>query len=338
MKKPTNFSKYITDFLKRYLPHERGAGKNTVNAYRDCFVLLLQFIENIKNKKVEKLTLENIKKETIVEFLDWIQLERGCSNSTRNSRLAAIHSFYKYLSYENLEYLHECQKILSIPFKKAKKESINYLTIEGMKLLLEQPDLSNARGRRDLTMIAFAYDTGARVQEIIDLTPSMINFNDPATINITGKGYKTRTIPMLPEQIIHLKNYLKENKLNEPHVNMYPVFFNSRKEKLTRQGVNHILDKYIKMARVKNESLFNKKFSCHSLRHSKAMHMLQAGAELVYIRDILGHSSVITTEIYARVDSKHKRLALEKAYTNINPTEESKWENNKDVRDWLKSL
>ncbi|MEI6901293.1 MAG: site-specific integrase, partial [Bacteroidota bacterium] len=133
--KPTDFSHYISDFISRYLPNEKGASANTVTAYRDTFVLLLNFIEKEKHVNIEKLTLERITKETIIEFLDWIQRERKCSNSTRNTRLAAIHSFYKYLQYECLDYLHECQKILSVRFKKTKRESMTYLTIEGIKLL-----------------------------------------------------------------------------------------------------------------------------------------------------------------------------------------------------------
>ncbi len=188
--KPTNFSKYISDFISRYLPNEKGASANTITAYRDTFVLLLNFTQNEKHVKLEKLTLEKIKKETIIEFLDWIQKERKCSNSTRNSRLAAIHSFYRYLQCESLDHFHECQKILSIKFKKVPQESINYLTIEGIKLLLQQPDTTTSKGRRDLTLLSLMYDSGARVQEIIDLTPSMLRLNKPATIKIVGKGNK----------------------------------------------------------------------------------------------------------------------------------------------------
>lgn len=230
--KPTDFSKYISDFISRYLPNEKGVSSNTVTAYRDTFVLLLNFIKDHKGIKVEKLTLEKIKKETILEFLDHLEKKRKCSHSTRNARLAAIHSFYKYLQGETLDYLHECQKILSIKFKKSPYQCINYLTIDGIKLLLEQPDTTTARGRRDLTLLALMYDCGARVQEVIDLTPSMLRLeNKPATIKIIGKGNKSRLVPMLNAQTQHLKHYVKEHKLNEPHTNMYPLFFNSRKEK-----------------------------------------------------------------------------------------------------------
>jgi site-specific recombinase XerD len=253
-------------------------------------------------------------------------------------RLAAIHSFYSYLQLESLDYLHECQKILSVKFKKSKKETMVYLSVDGIKLLLQQPDTTTQRGRRDLALLSLMYDTGSRVQEIIDLTPLSLRLNKPATVKIIGKGNKARLVPMLDAQVKHLIGYLKENRLNEPFANQYPLFYNSRKEKLTRAGINHIIGKYAKAARIEHPALVPDKISCHSLRHSKAMHLLQAGVNLVYIRDILGHVSVITTEIYAKADSKQKREALEKAYVNINPNEEAIWLRDENLITWLKKF
>ena len=252
--------------------------------------------------------------------------------------MAAIHSFYRYLQYESLDHLHESQRILSIKFKRSRKKSINYLTIEGIKLFLRQPDTTTSRGRRDLALLSLVYDTGARVQEIIDLTPSRLRLGRPPVVKIIGKGNRARLVPMLDAQIMLLKKYMKEHRLDEPHANMHPLFFNSRKEKLTRAGIDHIIRKYMKRAREENMSIIPERASCHSLRHSKAMHLLQAGVNLVYIRDILGHVSVQTTEIYARADSKQKRIALEKAYVNINPEEEPMWTKSENLLTWLKKF
>jgi site-specific recombinase XerD len=334
--RPTDFSRYISDFISRYLPDEKGASPNTIAAYRDTFVLLLDFVQKEKNLKIEKLTLDKIKKETVIEFLDWIQKERKCSGSTRNLRLAAIHSFYRYLQYESLDHLHESQKILSIGFKKAGKESITYLTIEGIKLLLAQPDTATSKGRRDLALLSLIYDTGARVQEIIDLDPSRLRLGKPPVIKIVGKGNRARLVPMLDAQIDLLKSYMGEHGLDVPSANRHPLFFNSRKEKLTRAGIDHIVRKYAEKARQGNKTMIPDKISTHSLRHSKAMHLLQAGVNLVYIRDILGHVSVQTTEIYARADSEQKRKALEKAYVNVNPEEKPMWAKNENLISWLK--
>jgi site-specific recombinase XerD len=182
------------------------------------------------------------------------------------------------------------------------------------------------------------YDCAARVQEIIDLKPSSIRLNKPYTIKIIGKGNKARIVPLMEEEIAHIKKYMTENKLLEAHSGMNPLFYNSRMEKLTRAGINSILKKYVNMARIINPSLIPEKISCHSLRHSKSMHLLQSGVNLVYIRDFLGHESVQTTEVYARADSKQKKEAIEKAYVNIITKETPEWIENNNLMEWLKSF
>lgn len=336
--KPTDFAKYLSDFLTRFLTGERGASNHTVAAYRDTFLLLIGFLQQQKGINIERLTLDKIDKNTIVAFLDWLQKERKSSNSTRNTRLAAIHSFYRYLQYESLDHVYGCQMILSIKFKRTPQKGVNYLGTEGVKLLLQQPDTNTKKGRRDLAMLCLMYDTGARVQEIIDLTPSMLRLTVPMTIKIVGKGNKARLIPMLDAQTEHLINYLRENRLHETYTNQCPLFFNSRKEKLTRSGIRFIVRKYGRMAHLQNALAVPDNISCHTLRHSKAMHLLQAGVNLVYIRDILGHVSIKTTEIYARADSEQKRKALEAAYVKVDPDEKPKWVSNESLIGWLKSF
>ena len=335
--KPTDFAQYLSAFLSGYLPHEKGASAHTIAAYRDTFVLLIDFVGQ-QGIRVEKLTLDKISQKTVIAFLDWLQRVRKCSNSTRNARLAAIHSFYRYLQYERVDHLYGCQQILSVGFKRTQQPTISYLSIAGIKLLLKQPDGRTRKGRRDLAMLSLMYDTGARVQEVIDLVPSAIRLNNPSTIKIIGKGSKTRLVPMLDAQVEHLKNYMKEYRLEEPSANQYPLFSNSRKEKLTRAGIHYIVQKYSQMARKENALLMPDKISCHSLRHSKAMHLLQAGVNLVYIRDILGHVSIKTTEVYARADSRQKRQALEAAYVKVNPDEEPVWADNENLISWLKKF
>ena len=168
---PTDFSKHISDFLSNYLTNEKGASINTIKAYRDTFILLLSYLENVKKIKLNNLKIKDIDKNTITTFLNWLENDRNCSISTRNTRLAAIHSFYKFLQYRELDHLYDCQKILSIKQKKSPVFTISYLTMEGIKLLLKQPDMTTRKGRRDLALLSLMYDTGARVQEIIDLTP-----------------------------------------------------------------------------------------------------------------------------------------------------------------------
>jgi site-specific recombinase XerD len=292
----------------------------------------------VRHIKAEKLWLQSITKESVTSFLDWLQQERNCSNTTRNLRLAALHSFFRYVQYQNPEHLHEYQQIMSIRLKKVKQITINYLTTEGIKVLLQQPDITTKKGRRDLALLSLMYDTGARVQELIDLTPAAVHLDKPSTIQITGKGNKTRIVPLLDKQVSILKIYLGENDLLKLQSRFYPLFSNNHHGKFTRPGITCILLKHADKARKQNPTLIPDKLSCHSLRHSKAMHLLQAGVNLVYIRDILGHVSVQTTEIYARADSRQKREAIEKAYIGLAPEVLPLWENNNTLLGWLKSF
>jgi site-specific recombinase XerD len=232
----------------------------------------------------------------------------------------------------------EWQAILSIPVKKAEKPTINYLTLDGIKLLLAQPDQSTKRGRRDLALLSLLYDSAARVSEIINVTPAMIRLDSPCTVKLIGKGSKARIIPLLDNQVRILRLYMEEQNLLSPHANMYPLFFNSRKEKLTRAGMNYILSKYVARVKKENPSQIPGKLSCHCLRHSKAMHLLESGVNLVYIRDILGHSSIQVTEVYAKTDSKQKREAIEQAYQSVSPNTSPSWMENGDLLEWLKSF
>jgi integrase/recombinase XerD len=336
----TDFAKYLSDFFAKYLPGERNVRHNTILAYKDTFIQFITFMKDQKNIGVQKLTLKIITKETVVDFLEWLQQSRHCSNATRNHRLAAIRSFFNYLQYENPERLFEWQKIISIKVKQHQKKNINYLTTDGIKLLLEQPDISTYNGRRNLALLALMYDSGARVQEMIDLTPSSIRLEAPNLVKLVGKGRKARIVPLNEEQVVFLKKYMQESHLLEPYANLYPLFSNTRNVKLTRTGITYILKTYADQARKINPGIIPEKISCHSLRHSKAMHLLQAGVNLVYIRDILGHVSVQTTDVYARADSKQKREALEKVYVEMKPekSKDKSWEKDNTLLEWLKGL
>ncbi|WP_114939641.1 site-specific integrase [Mucilaginibacter endophyticus] len=336
--KPTDFSKSLTDFLSKYLPGERGMSTNTIQSYKTTFILFITFMESEIGIPVTKLNLKEITQEQVVKFLNWLQTKRKCSNSSRNVRLAAFHSFTRYLQYSMPESLYEWQRILAIRMKRSHKKSINYLTVDGIRLLLEQPNQATMGGRRDLAMLALMYDCAARVQEIIDLTPVMVRLNNPPTIKLIGKGNKARIVPLLNKQTVHIERYMREHDLLNDHANLYPLFSNYRKEKLTRAGVAHILKKYLDAARLESPKLIPETVSCHSLRHSKAMHLLQNGTNLVYIRDILGHASVQTTEVYARADSMQKREAIEKAYVGLVKDESASWMANDDLLSWLKNL
>ena len=337
----TDFAKQLSRFLSEYLPHERNVSPNTLSAYRDAFVQYIDYMHTQKGIAVERLCLKDLTRQNVLGYLNWILDERHCSPATRNYRLAAICSFAQYMQYEDVGRLSNWQQILSVKALKTEKRTINYLTVDGIKLLLEQPDTETVKGRRDMAMLALMYDTAARVQEIVDLTPGNVRADSkPYTIRLVGKGRKSRIVPLMEEQVRILKCYMDEHRLHEPEKRMSPLFFNSRREKLTRAGVGFILDSYVQKARRIHPELIPDKVSCHSLRHSKAMHLLQAGVNLVYIRDILGHTSISTTDVYARADSKQKREALEKAYVDVRPDDKKEriWEKDKNLLEWLQGL
>lgn len=338
--KPTDFSKSLTDYLGNYLPGERGVSANTIKAYKDTFVLFLRFMQSEKKKNANSLTLKDITQDVVIHFLDWLETGRGCGISTRNARLATLHSFFHYLQYRSPILLHEWQRILAIPMKKAEKPIRAHICLEGIKLLLEQPERETPSGLRDLVILSLLYDSGARVQELIDLSPSDISLNKPYSVKIRGKGNKKRLVPLMDAQVRILVAYMKMSRLIEPNEATSPLFSNSRMERFTRMGINNILQKYVNRVKSLNPNLLPEKITPHILRHSKAMHLLQAGVNIVYIRDFLGHSSIATTEVYARADTKLKREALEKAHNLIpdKKTEQAIWLNDAGIMDWLKQI
>ncbi|MET3535408.1 tyrosine-type recombinase/integrase [Chryseobacterium limigenitum] len=336
----TDFAKYLQSFFHKYLLGNFGASSNTIRAYKKSFSLLVSFMTKVKNIPPHKLELKHLNKDSISEFLMWLETDCNNSISTRNNRYGAICSFCKYLQYEVPDRLAEWQNIRSIKSKKGFSKVMNYLSVEGINLLLEQASMETLASRRDLAMLALLYDSGMRVQELVDLSPSCVRFEYPYHIRVTGKGNKQRDIPLLKEQINLLERYVKENHLLRPEKQFSPLFFNRGGGKLTPAGITYILKKYAKSARIVNSHLIPEIISPHVFRHSKAMHLLQGGVNIVYIRDILGHVSVQTTERYARADSKQKRDALEAAYQDVIP-EKGKlgsWEGNDDEIDFLTNL
>ncbi|MDR0696302.1 MAG: site-specific integrase [Christensenellaceae bacterium] len=336
-----DFAKHITKYLSEYLPHERNLSPNTIVAYRDAFVLFIDFMKIIKNKPVQNIGMSDLNKENINAFLSWIVSARNCSIATSNYRLAALLSFVRYVQYIDIGKLSQWQEVLSIQPKKEAGRTLNYLTVDGIKLLLEQPDITTVSGRRHLAILSLLYDTGARVQELADLTIGSLRISSqPYTVRIVGKGRKIRIVPLMNEQVEILKTYIADYRLENIDDTAIPLFFNNRREKLSRAGITYILLTYASQARIINDKIIPAVLSCHSIRHSKAMHLLQAGVNLVYIRDILGHTSIQTTDIYARSDSKAKREALQKAYIDVSPSTGvcGQWETDNNLRNWLKGL
>lgn len=328
-----SLSSLVSHFFNSYLVNERGFSENTRKSYRDTFVLYFKFLEDEKHIRI----MDNnaiFTRQLVLEFLDSLE-KKGSSVNTRNQRLAALKSFSKYAIRYYPELYSDLEEIHNIKKKNNLTESIEYLSKSAIELLIGQIDSTNKKGLQDLSIITIMYETGCRVQELIDLKYEDISFNTPSTVKLVGKGKKIRVIPISDKVKDILYAYCKIYKITN---NSQNLFENRSHNKFTRQGINFILNKYVEKAKTVNPILFPIKVHCHTLRHTKAMHLLENGVNLIYIRDILGHESIQTTEIYARANPEMKRKYLESTIAdiekNIKPIDESK---KNELLDWLKN-
>lgn len=334
-----DFAEYMRKYLVEYLPTQRGASIRTIQSYRDTFKLFLKYFDEVLNVQPHNIKLKICTAETIMNFLLWLEDERHSSISTRNQRLAALRSFFKYVQFEVPESITEFQRIASIPAKKQIQPTIPYLSADGMKALLSIPDKRTEKGRRDLTLLSLLYDSGCRVQELIMLKVSDIILHPQGIVTLHGKGGKLRRTPLMSNMVELLDQYLSEHNLAAKAKSDNNIFLSNRNAPLTKEGVSYIISKYVQRAQLIEPSIPDK-VTPHMFRHSKAMHMLQAGISLIYIRDFLGHSDLKTTEIYAKADTEIKRRAIEKNTVNLLPDYDypTDWHTDKNLLDWLSSL
>ena len=331
----SNFSYHVEKYFAEYLPLHIGASDNTRKSYRDAFVQLLGYIESELRIKAGKVQIETLTDGVIEGFLLYLEETKGVSVSTRNQRLAAIHSFVRYLQRRELAYFERCSAILAIPFKKAPHPSMAWLSVREIEILLSLPDTRSKKGLRTLAVLVVLYETGARVQELICLTVASLHLSpDRLFVELRGKGNKLRQIPIGEDAAAIISKYLNAHRINASDD---AVFTNNRGEELTRAGVQHIIDKYISEARQLHPDLFRRKYSNHSFRHSKAMHLLEAGVNLIYIRDFLGHSSVTTTEIYAKTNPDIKRKIIAENTMLGNAAAHYDEDEREDLLAWLKN-
>ena len=329
--KKTDFTKALTSYFSTYLPETCGVSPNTCNSYRDAFKLLLLYFQEEKGVPANSIELRMLNRNLASDFLDWLEVQRKVSVTTRNQRLAAMKAFAHYVQYRNPEYLENCTDIIAMRPKKHEKPVIPFLTEEELKALLAQPDPSARHGLRDLTLLSLLYDSGARVQEITDLKLKDIRLTNPAMVTLTGKGRKARQVPLMKETCKLLDAYIRNFNLNSEPLTS-PLFFNQKGQALSRYGITYILKKYVSQAELDSDT---RKISPHVLRHTKAMHLLRAGVNMIYIRDFLGHVDISTTEVYARIDAEMKRKVFEEKVPNFTPNTTMPWEEDKDLLQWL---
>lgn len=337
MKESNKLMPFTQSFFQEYLVVHRGLSQHTIAAYRDALKLFFSFESERQNKSAIKLTLTDLNAESVLSFLNQIEIKRQNSIVTRNLRLAALKTFSLYLSTRDISRIGEYQKIRALPLKKVSRKIVDYLEVNEVKLMLESIDKTEIGGQRDYVLLKLLYNTGARVQEICDLKVSSITFGHIPVITIIGKGKKTRHVPIWKETAKLLQNYLKVSQLSKkPDANL---FMNLKGESLGRHGVRYIIKQRCFEAENLCPSLKKKNIGPHTFRHTTAMHFLQAGVDLSIIKSWLGHVNLATTHAYIEIDMEMKRKALA-ACSPVSKSSSLKnlMDKNKNILTWLDSI
>jgi len=312
---PTDLGRDLVKFFEDFLPAQRGLSPHTIRSYRDAMVLLLQFASRDAKRPVERLNILDLTCERIARFLASLETERHNGIATRNARLGAIHVFARFMAAHRPEHLGSLQRLIGMPFKRGAREApIEYLERGEMDALLNSIDRTSRLGRRDYALFALMFNTGARVQEVLDLRVRDVRFEAPAQVRLLGKGKKTRVCPLWPTTARLLAKLISEADRTAEDSASRLVFTNARGSTLTRYGVRYLLRRYVKKASQAAPTLRDKKLHPHSLRHSTAVALLKAGVDFATISQWLGHAGLNTTMRYARADLDLKRQALSQVF------------------------
>lgn len=300
---------HLTMFFSEHLPGRTGASRHTILAYRDAWKLWLRFAAEKVGRSVPDLRVSDLDVDTALAFLDSLETTRHNAVVTRNHRRTAIQAFFRYLGSVAPEYLAHCRRILAIPRKRAPQRTVDYLERGEVEALLKQIDRRTSQGRRDYALLAFLYNSGARVQEVVDLSAAALQLDRPYQVRLLGKGRKERICPLWPETAALLRTLVAERGIDRQ--SSAPIFVNAHGQRLTRYGIRHIIKRYVAAVGPAQPSLTRKRVHPHTFRHACAVHLLQAGVELNLIRSWLGHVSLETTQCYAEIDLAQKRRALD---------------------------
>lgn len=301
-KRKISFMTLLEDYFETYLPYSRGLSPNTVNSYKQSFLLLLRFMLEEKGKKADDIRFPDLNYDTLLDFFNWLETDRSCKPNTRNQRLSALSAFSEYAQNRDFDAASVFRSaIIRVPVKKGKQKRRAVFTRQEIKILLELPDESYETGLRDKVLLSFMYATGARAQEICDLKVRDLKIDvNSASVILTGKGSKTRQVGIPVKLAGTLQSYIKHKHI-ESFLNRH-VFSSQTHEQMTISCVEGIYKKYVSLAKKNNPELFlADSYPPHSMRHSTACHLLEAGVDIVTIKNILGHVSVQTTQIYAEM-------------------------------------
>lgn len=336
----TLLAPWVRRFLMEHLVAERNLARNTQHSYRDTLRLILPFIAEHAKKPIDKLAVTDLSAERIRQFLLELEQGRHCGITTRNQRLAAIHSLARFIGLQSPELIEWCGQVRAIPFKKATRSAITYLEKTEMDALLAAPDCTTAQGCRDHALLLFLYNTGARADEAAQLTIADLAFSnapqrDHSWVLIRGKGNKLRRCPVWQQTVKELLP-LVQGRSQREH-----VFLNRCGQPITRFGIHTMVERYAKRVCARIPTMKTKGVSPHSIRHTTATHLLRSGVDINTIRAWLGHVSINTTNIYAEVDLEMKAKALahcevRESSTTSSPTK--RWRDDEDLLSFLHSL
>lgn len=306
----------IRSFLADYLPKRRNCSINTVRSYRTELDQFLTFVARKRNARISEVTFADFGKDSVCSFLEDLETSRGCSIQTRNHRLNGIRSFVSYAATTDLEVVAVKQALETIPMKKTEAlDGVRHLSEASVAELLGIPDGKTWKGRRDLALLSFMYDTAARVQETVGTLLSSLNLGDRPTVTLTGKGRKTRVVPLMNNTVRILSRHIREfhpQAASDPDAPLFFVLRNGTRKRMTEDNVRKLLCHYgEKLSERTREGLDS--IHPHLLRHSRAMHLYQNGMSLELLSQWLGHAQLETTLVYAHADAEMKRKAIEKA-------------------------
>ena len=332
--KPTPFPQLLHAFFHDWLVGQRNVSHHTVLSYRDSWRLFLRFVAGAKKKSVAKLALSDFMAEDVLTFLENIEQVRSASIGTRNCRLSALHSFFSFVADREPLVAAQCAAVLRIPTKQAPKTEICALEEDEITAIIAQPDRSKIEGQRDHVLLAFLFNTGARIQEALDITPRALRLESPFQVRLFGKGRKERICPLWPETVELLKALLKR----KPRSDDDRIFVNRYGAALGASGVRFKLKQYVAKAAKKVPSLAGKRVHPHRFRHSTAVSLVAAGVDITVIRSWRGHESLDTTNVYARANLETKRKALEKVDPSVRPDKPPRWRREVELLEWLDSL
>jgi site-specific recombinase XerD len=326
----------VESFFRDHLQRMCGVSPHTVRSYRDTLRLLFTFLADDKKCTVADLHLADLRVDVIARFLTHLESRRGNSVATRNGRLATIRCFCKHLVRHDLANAEQYQRILALPSKKAKVPVVSYLEPEDIRIILDQPNRNTAVGLRDHALLLFLYNTGARVSEALAVRGEDLSLQPPRQVRLHGKGNKDRLCPLWRETAHALQRL---PTVREALAGDY-IFHNVHGAPLTRDGVAYILDKYVAMGAHKTPALGRRKITPHTLRHSCAVGLLQAGIDITVIRDYLGHASIATTNRYIATNLQMKREVLEAFWrrAGISPVRAKPWKPKPELLSFLASL